>query len=328
VPHAARTQITPAPHRQQSAAGTTASGGIVSASYSAETLLGAVADRELANMRSEWERAGLLEYAAADLVRLAALITLMHGATDDELLTILGSDSAFSKLSLLVEKRQILLLLSSVLNTDEGLGLRALEPDLVGEIFSLRADIIPDTIATIYRIRPLLVGRAIWRIAADFFKDSAAQEIVGKWVLAVFGSLGDNAVALESFVNDNEYGISEILQPLLAEALAKITDALKDGHDTAASLLLGERSSVIPFALFREAKALVASRQLDKAAGKIQEARSALLSLGKSNAFLWFELDMIELDCKHAQGVNADGLLSVLDGAIEFCRTKILRKFF
>jgi hypothetical protein len=314
----------------QVAAGIAPTGKTGSTSYSAETLLGAVVDRELANMRKEWDQAHVPEYVAADLVRLAGVVTLMHGATSDQILTILDSERVFSKLARFVEEKNIISLLGSVLNTNDELGLRPLEPDLVGEMFLLRSDVAPSVVANAYRLKPLFVGPTIWRIAADFSKDGAAQAIIVEWFRAVLRSLERNALGLDTFIKDNAYETPEIVQSLLAEALEKITQSLKGGRDTIETLLYpAGRNRLIPLALIREADALVASHQLAKATDRIREARSTLLSLGNTNDFTWFRLYMVEVNCKRAQGINAAEQLPIIDEAIDFCRRRISsRNFF
>jgi hypothetical protein len=321
-------QVVSNPLLLQVAAEASAIGEAETVSYSEETLLGEVIDRELANMRKEWAQVGVPEYAASDLIRLAGLVTLMQGATIDEILKILDAEPSFAKLVLFIDKKQILSFLGSVLNTDEELNLQPLEPDLVGGMFALRCDLAPRDIAKAYRLKPLSVGPAIWRIAADFSKDRAARPIIREWVGGVFRTLEDSATALDGFIIDNIFGTPEIVQPLMAEAYGKITKSLKSGGDTTESLLSGNRASLIPLALIREANALVASHQAAKAAEKIQEARSALLAFATPDSFTWFKLYTVELRCNHAQGVNATEQLPLLDEDIDFCRRKISTKQF
>ena len=313
-----------------------------SSHLSREDLLSIVAERERAHMIELWRQVRVSGTGRQDhlsdsechaLESLVAIITLLNGASLDAVFSILDLPEFSKRLSAL-SKGAIPPLLNSVLETDEMFGVSALQPDLVGEMFLLKASISPTLIVAAYKFDQVAVGSRLWQLAADFQSSPAIQATMASWIRAVIEDLSNSTMALDAFIRDNHYRQSRLVMAEIAVALRKVTQGLQNQDEICELLLHPEgratddaRARIISKYLVREANTLTQSEKYSEALQRLNEARAVLLSSQGEVEHLWISLLQLEILCSsHLDEPERE--LGAIDEAIAICKHGIsLSKF-
>jgi hypothetical protein len=242
--------------------------------FSRVNLLTAVVNRERAHMVNQWRNARIKQFLIPHLLQLTALVCLNGGASTTEIVRILDECEAFRLLGRTMSVGDILEALKPILRDDGSAIIRAIEPDLVGDLFIAQSELAPSTVVWLIKVDPYAIGRRLWRILEDFGEDEGIAQRLTAWIEA-YALQEDNSVALDTF--SKACGrTSRRVAHLLAIIIERIVGKLKAGGQTADTLLVGEtgRLSIIAYSLLREAGALSAGNRFDQALVKIDEAKS------------------------------------------------------
>ena len=277
------------------------------------------------HMDSQWHRAQIEDYICPDLEKLVAIITLLQGASIEEIFSLLDSIPTFKNMLNPIMRLKIPSLLGAVLPSNGLSGVRGLEPDLVGDLFILRSDLPNSAIVGAFSLDRFAVGSRLWRLLADFHSDARIESTIVGWIQAVVADLKGDTMALEVFLNERPSSLSDAIAPVVADALSRITAGLRLGDETCESLLLraDQKNRSVPEALVREAQVLTGMGRYAEALTKLEsaEAISQQESLDAED-LIWLSILSLRAACLKETGDN-EQRVSAIDGVIDFCSRRI-----
>src|SRR5262249_41996225 len=125
---------------------------------SRNSLLNVVVERERLHTVREWRNAKIQEFLIPTLLQLTALICLMGGASVSQIMRIVDECDAFHLLSRAMNVSQILEALKPVLRGDGDATVRAIEPDLVGDLFVARSNLAAAPVSFVIGFDPYTIG--------------------------------------------------------------------------------------------------------------------------------------------------------------------------
>ncbi|MEH2511711.1 tetratricopeptide (TPR) repeat protein [Nitrobacteraceae bacterium AZCC 1564] len=292
--------------------------------FSTDVLLGGIVDRERQLMRGKWRKAEIPEVLFKDLERLAAMITLIQGATIQHVRELIGSLPSFSSVTGILSPERIIQALSDALPFDDVYGYRALEPDIIGDRFIVECDLDAELIQSAFRVDRFSLGPRLWRLLEEYQEDQRLGQRISDWVRRLIQQM-ESVLALDVFVSDAPSAMSGSAAQLYAEARSKITEGLRDGKSTQASLLLGEnqKGDLVARSLIGEGFALAKGGNHGEA---IKRYDAAIADLIRNNFdqmnILWMWIYSYRAESFDALGLQEERFAAI-DQAIAVCHQLI-----
>jgi hypothetical protein len=287
-------------------------------------LLQTVADMELSRMKNEWASVGAPQAIWSDLEDLVSVITLLRGATTDEVLDLLPTLTQFTRLRQLLETSKIIDCLSRVLRWDVSRGFSGVEPDLIGDTIIIRRNFSDKTIAELFAAKASAVASRLWHIFSEFEGDTAFSDRSKHWIRVAIDACGNDTLSLDAIVRNAPH-LSASVAELISGALARITAGLREGGKTLERLLLrkDQQAMLVPRSLYREAFVLKKLNEPGQALVKLAEVETSLSEAKLDlHDFFWLDIHTLRVDCFDLLQESVKSV-SAIDRAIEFCTRNI-----